>query len=94
MLNKYESMIIVSPSLSEDGSKQINETIQSFIKDNGGEVLNTDEWGKKRLTYEIQDEREGFYFVNYYTFDPAKINEFDRFLKLNENVLRHNILVK
>ncbi|MCF7792598.1 MAG: 30S ribosomal protein S6 [Candidatus Cloacimonetes bacterium] len=93
-MKKYESMIIVSPSLSEDGSKQINETIQSFIKDNGGEVLNTDEWGKKRLAYEIQDEREGIFFVNYYTFDPAKIDDLDRLLKLNENVLRYNILVK
>lgn len=94
MLKKYESMIIVLPSLSEDNAKQVNETFHSYIKENGGEVLNFDEWGKKRLAYEIDTVREGYYFVNYYTFDPAKINDLDRNLKLNENVLRHNILVK
>ncbi|HPR16895.1 MAG TPA: 30S ribosomal protein S6 [Candidatus Cloacimonadota bacterium] len=94
MLKKYESMVIVSPSLNEDTAKQTNEEVHSFIKENGGEILNVDEWGKKRLAYEIKEVREGFFFVNYYTFDPANIAELERFLKLNDKIIRHNILVK
>jgi small subunit ribosomal protein S6 len=94
MLKKYESMIIVLPSLTEENAKSVNEKVHSFIKENGGEVMNTNEWGKKRLAYEIQDVREGYYFVNYFTFDPANVEKLDRFYKLNENVIRHNILNK
>lgn len=94
MLKKYESMIIVLPSLSEENAKSVNEQVHSFIKENGGEILNTDEWGKKRLSYEIQDCREGFYYVNYFTFDPANVSKLDRFYKLNESIIRHNILSK
>ena len=94
MLKNYESMIILNPTLTEENSKQHNEKILSFIKDNGGEVVNTDEWGKKKLAYEILDFDEGFYFVNYFSFDPQKITDYEREMKLDENVIRFNILVK
>jgi len=94
MLKNYESMIIVSPSSTVEELKQVTKEISNFIKNNGGEIVNIDEWGKKHLAYEIKDQREGFYFVFYYSFEPAKIHELDRFLKLNENILRHNMLVK
>ena len=94
MLKNYESMIILQPTLTEETSKQQNEKILEFVKNNGGEVVNTDEWGKKRLAYEILDVDEGYYFVNYFSFDPAKITDYERELKLDENVIRFNVLVK
>jgi len=94
MLKKYESMIILLPSLTEENAKVENAKIHSYITEIGGEILNTDEWGKKRLAYDIQDNREGYYFVNYFTFDPANVSKLDRFFKLNENIIRHNILTK
>jgi small subunit ribosomal protein S6 len=94
MLKKYESMVIVAPTLTEEGVKQIVDKFQSFIKENGGEIITTDEWGKKQLAYEINDHREGFYLVNHFTFDPNMINELDRMMKLNESIIRHNILAK
>jgi small subunit ribosomal protein S6 len=94
MLKNYESMIILNPSLTDETSKQHNEKIQSFIKDNGGEMVKTDEWGKKKLAYEILDFDEGIYFINYFSFDPLKITDYEREMKLDENVIRYNILVK
>ncbi len=94
MLKKYESMIIIVPTLTEDDSKQELEKINSFIKKNGGEVLNTDDLGKKRLAYKINDFNEGYYFVNYFNFDTAKVSELERMYKLNENVIRYNIQTK
>ena len=94
MLKTYESMIIVMPTLNEDAAKKENEKIQSFIKENGGEVLKIDEWGKRKLAYEIQKFTEGYYFVYNYTFEPSKISQLERYYKLNENVIRYNILTK
>ncbi len=94
MLNKYESMIIIVPTLTEDDSKQELEKINSFIKKNGGEVLNTDDLGKKRLAYKINDFNEGYYFVNYFNFDTTKVSKLERMYKLNENVIRYNIQTK
>ena len=94
MLKNYESMIILQPTLTDETSKQQNEKILANITTNGGEVVNTDEWGKKKLAYEIRDLDEGYYFVNYFTLDPSKIMDYERELKLDENVIRYNILVK
>lgn len=93
-MKKYESMILISPAMNEESAKAENAKVHAYIKDNGGEVLNTDEWGKKRLAYEIQNAKEGYYFVNYFNFEPANASELDRFCKLNENIIRHNILLK
>jgi len=94
MLNKYESMVVITPTLSEENAKKENELIQNFIKEKGGEIINTDEWGKKRLAYQIRNFKEGYYFINYFTLDPTKTIELDQFYKLHEYVIRYNILTK
>jgi len=94
MLKNYESMIIFEPSLTEETSKQENEKILTYIKENGGEVVSTDEWGKRKLAYEILDFDEGYFIINYFNLDPQKILDFERELKLNEKTIRYNILVK
>lgn len=94
MLNKYESMVVITPTLSEENAKKENGLIQDFIKKNGGEILNTDEWGKKRLAYQIKKFKEGYYFINYFTLDADKVSELDHFYTLHEYVIRNNILAK
>ncbi len=94
MLKNYESMIVITPDLSNDDAKKENEKITSFITKNKGSIDNTDEWGKKKLAYEIRKFKEGFYFVNYIQFDPEKISELERTYRINENIIRYNILVK
>ena len=92
MHRKYESMVVFSPSLTDKAVKEENERVLSFIKDIGGEIFKTDEWGKKTLAYEIRKFNEGFYFVNYFSLEPTKINELDRTYRLNENIIRYNLL--
>ena len=94
MLKKYENMIILLPTLDENVSKEENEKILSFIKKKGGEIIETDEWGKRTLAYEIQDFNEGYYFVNYFNLDPQKVSEYEKKLRINEKVIRYNILTK
>ncbi len=92
MQKKYESMVVFSPSLTDEALKEANEKILSFIKENGGEILKTDEWGKKTLAYEIKKFNEGFYFVNYFNLEPAKTHDLERTYRLNENIIRYNLL--
>ncbi len=94
MLNNYESMVIFSPSFSEEEVKKENEKILNFIKENEGEVTELDFWGKRNLAYEIGDFKEAYYFVNYYKLAPHLITKLENFLKLNEVIIRFNILVK
>ncbi|MDP8202988.1 MAG: 30S ribosomal protein S6 [Candidatus Tenebribacter mawsonii] len=94
MLNNYESMVVITPTLSEENAKKENESIKDFIKENGGEIINSNEWGKKRLAYQINKFKEGYYFINYFTLDSTKLTELDRFYKLHEYVIRNNILTK
>ena len=94
MLNNYESMVVITPTLSEENAKKENELIQNFIKEKGGEIIKADEWGKKRLAYQIRNFKEGYYFINYFTLDQTKVIELDQFYKLHEYVIRYNILAK
>ena len=93
-MNSYESMVVVSAKLQESEAAQENLKIVNFIKENGGDVQETDEWGKRTLAYEILKQKEGYYFVNYFQLAAEKINELDRVYRLNENIIRHNIIKK
>jgi small subunit ribosomal protein S6 len=92
MTKKYESMLIISSKLTEDNAKKENEKVLSFITDNGGVILKTDELGKKKLSYEIQKSKEGFYFVNYFELDCQLIKKLEQFYRIEEHIVRFNIL--
>ncbi len=92
MKKKYESMLIISSKLTEDNAKKENEKVLSFIKDNGGIILKTDELGKKKLAYEIQKSKEGFYFVNYFEMDSSGIKKLEQFYRIEEHIVRFNVL--
>ncbi len=94
MQRKYESMLVLVPTLSEEALTSELEKVQKFVKENEGEILNLDNWGKRNLAYEINDLREGYYSVLHFNFEADKIHEYERIIKLNENIIRYNILVK
>lgn len=87
-------MVVISAQLPESDAAQENQKITALIKELGGEVLETDEWGKRTLAYEIQKMKDAYYFVNYFTLTPEKITELDRYYRLDENIIRHNIIRK
>lgn len=94
MLRKYESMLVIEPTISEEMANAEIEKVQKFIKENGGEVLKVDNWGKRNLAYEIKKFREGYMCVFYFNFDADNVLEYERIVKLNEKIIRNNILVK
>jgi len=84
----YEGMYILSATLSEDARKKAIEKITSSIQYHAGEVRKIFEQGRKRLAYEINKRREGYYYVLYFTASPSSMPELWREYQLNEDLIR------
>jgi small subunit ribosomal protein S6 len=86
--NLYEGMYVVSATLSEDARQKALDKIQKGITERGGEIVKIHDQGRKRLAYEIDGHREGFYFVIYFKVAPAAITELWHEYHLNEDLVR------
>lgn len=92
-MKKYEIMYIVKAGLEEEARVAAIEKVNSYITRNGGNVVEVKEMGLRDLAYPINDEIKGYYVVITVEAEVEAINEFDRKAKLNNNVLRHLVLV-
>ena len=90
-MRKYEIMYIIRPSIEDEAKKALVERFNGVLTDNGAEITNVKEWGKRRLAYEINDFRDGFYMILNVMSNAEAINEFDRLSKINEDIIRHMI---
>lgn len=86
-MNKYESVIIISPNI-DDGTIEeiINKTTDLITRQ--GKVTEIDKMGIKKLAYAIQKCKEGYYISFYYETDPSAIAEIERQFRINENILK------
>ena len=87
-LYPYEMLIIFDPRPTDEEVAALLVKVQETLKSLGGELGKAESWGKRRLAYEIRKQREGTYAVIECKAEPAVIKEFERQLKLNEQVLR------
>lgn len=94
MKRNYEVVFIVKPNLEEEQVQAVVDKFSTLIKDQGGEVVSIDNWGKRRLSYEIKDFREGNYFLVTFQGVPATAQELDRVLKITDEILRFMIVRK
>lgn len=92
MSHSYEMMAIIDPSMEEVSIKKLMDQFMAVITKDGGEVKDTDYWGKRRLAYQINGLSNGFYLVSHFSCTPEACSELDRQMKLNENVVRTKIL--
>ena len=91
-MRTYEVMYIVRPNIEEDAKKAVVERFNGILASHGSEVLETKDWGKRRLAYEINDFKSGYYFLfNLESEDDKAIKEFDRLSRINKNIVRHLI---
>lgn len=91
-MRSYELMYIINPALDEDGTNAVIEKFKTLIENNGGEVTKLDRWGKRRLAYEINDIKDGYYVLCYFSGKPAVAQELDRVMKITDDILRHMIV--
>jgi len=85
----YELMVVMSPDLDEAGIEATTERVGSQISSRGGEVVDVQKWGRRRLAYPIAKHRDGFYTVTKLKIDPEATVPLERSLILNESVIRH-----
>ncbi len=91
-LNLYEGMYILSATLSEDALKKSLERITQPIEKSGGEIHKVHDMGRRKLAYEIKGQKQGHYFVLYFSASPSLIKEMWSEYHLNEDLIRHMTL--
>jgi small subunit ribosomal protein S6 len=87
-VTKYETTFILEPGLDESRVNEEIERVCQWIKDLGGEVLDVQRWGKRRLAYEIHKKRDGIYTHVVHQGEGALVKTLERRLGLNESVMR------
>jgi len=92
VMRKYEIMYIIRPNIEDEAKKALIERFNGILTDNGAEVTETKDWGKRRLAYEINDFRDGFYQILQVNAAPAAVDEFSRLAKISEDIIRHMVI--
>jgi small subunit ribosomal protein S6 len=92
---EYEMMVVVAPTVAEEGLQGVVERVSGYVAGQGGTVtstVNENPWGRRRLAYPINDHRDAFYVLYRFTARGEAINEIEREMKLDESVIRHLVV--
>ena len=90
-MNKYESVIIINPSVDEDKIKGLVDKFSELINKNG-KVEKVDNLGKKKLAYEVKKNKEGIYVVIYFEAEPTLIAELERNYRITDEVIKFIVI--
>lgn len=88
-MNKYELAVVVNAKIEDDARAAVVEKVKEYITRYNGTITNVDEWGKKKLAYEIQKMSEGYYYFIQFEADADCPAELERHVRIMENVLRY-----
>ena len=88
-MNKYELAVVLSAKLEEEDKAAALEKVKGYITRFGGIITNVDEWGKKRLAYEIQKMKEGFYYFVQFDAPATCPAEVEKRVRIVDNVIRY-----
>ncbi len=88
-MNYYESIFILNPDLSSEQSEQIKETLSGVVEKNGGKLHIVDDWGVKRLAYEVKKHPKGRYVLIQFAAEPGVARELERNYRVNDGVIKY-----
>ena len=91
-MRNYEVMYILKPELEEEAINAAVTRFEDVVQTNGGEIVKTDRWGKRRLAHEVKGYFEGFYVLMYIKAPSNASQEIDRVLKIHDDVIRHLVI--
>ena len=92
-MRKYEVIFIAHPDLDEENLNSVVEKVKGWITDDKGEVVSVDNWGKKKLAYRIQKQREGQYVLITANMEPASVKNLSQNMRFVESIMRSMITV-
>ncbi|MBO8476705.1 MAG: 30S ribosomal protein S6 [Bacteroidetes bacterium] len=87
-MNKYETVFILTPVLSDAQMKEAVDKFKTFLTDNGAEIVNEENWGLRKLAYPIQKKSTGFYCLLEFNADPQLIKKLEINYRRDERVIR------
>ena len=91
-MNKYELAVVVSAKIEDEERAAAVDKCKALIERFGGTITNVDDWGKKRLAYEIQKMREGFYYFIQFEAESSAPAEIESRIRIMDNVLRYLVV--
>jgi small subunit ribosomal protein S6 len=91
-MKAYELLFFVNPTLTEEDRLATLSRIDSTITSQGGVIDNTEEWGKKKLAFEVDKLTDGDYVLIDFHAEPTSIAEIDRVLRITDAVKRHMVV--
>lgn len=93
-MKNYELLTVFKPNLDAEEVDKAIETLGKLVADANGKVESTDKTGRKKLAYDVQNFRDGFFVTSVINMPEESIVEFRRQLKLNDNILRTMLLAQ
>ena len=91
-MNKYELAVVVSAKIEDEERAAVVDKCKALIERFGGTITNVDDWGKKRLAYEIQKMKEGFYYFIQFEAESSAPEEIESRIRIMDNVLRYLVV--
>ncbi|MGD6804604.1 30S ribosomal protein S6 [Rossellomorea vietnamensis] len=91
-MRKYEVMYIIRPNVDDETKKSVVDRFDNILTTNGAEIIESKEWGKRRLAYEINDFRDGYYQLVKIQSNTEAVSEFDRLAKISDDIIRHIVI--
>jgi small subunit ribosomal protein S6 len=88
-MNQYELALVVNAKIEDETRLATLETVKDLVTRFGGTITTVDDWGKKRLAYEIQKMKEGYYYFIQFESDSTVPNEIEQRVRIMENVIRY-----
>ncbi len=85
----YESAILINAALDDEAIKNIIERVKETITTNGGEILEIEDWGRKRLAYQVKKSKIGYYAIFRFNSLPDLVPKLERYYQLDETILRY-----
>ena len=88
-MSKYELAVVVSAKLEDDARAEVIEKVKALVPRFGGNITDVDEWGKKRLAYEIQKMKEAYYYFIHFESETTTPGEIEERIRIMDGVIRY-----
>ncbi len=93
-MNKYEMLVIISPSISDEEKDALINKFKDYIEKNAGSITSVDKWGLKKLTFPIKFKTEGFYVLMNFESSAEVSDAVNKLMLITDNILRCMIVRK
>jgi small subunit ribosomal protein S6 len=91
-MRKYEALYILNPQLEEEQLKELVEKFKGVVETNSGTITNLEEWGHRKLAYEVNNLREGYYVLMNFEAEPVAAGDLERVFKITDGLVKYLII--